>query len=96
MNSILNDNKLKDICKQSGIAYLGLFGSYARDEQRSSSDIDLLVRFDRPVGYFKLVQIQEDIKTLLNKDVDLVTENALSKYIKPHVYKDLKTIYGSR
>ena len=96
MVDLLNDSGLKNMCIQSGISYLGLFGSYARDEQKSTSDIDLLVRFNKPIGYFKLVQVQENIKTLLNKDVDLVTENALSKYIKPYVYKDLKTIYGSR
>ncbi len=96
MNSILNDNKLRDICEQAGIAYLGLFGSYARGDQKSSSDVDLLVRFEKPIGYFKLVQIQDDIKNALNKNVDLVTENALSRYIKPYVYKDLKAIYGSR
>jgi len=96
MTNFLNDNRLKNMCIQSGISYLGLFGSYARGEEKSSSDVDLLVRFNKPIGYFELVQVQERIKTLLNKDVDLVTENALSKYIKPHVYKDVKTIYGSR
>lgn len=96
MSELKDNQKLINLCKQKDISYLGLFGSYARGEQKDSSDIDLLVNFKQPVGYFKLVQVQNDIKDLLNKEVDLVTENALSKHIKPFVYKDLKAIYGSR
>ncbi len=96
MNTLQDNQQLKNLCAQEGIAYLALFGSYSRDEQTDSSDIDLLVSFKQPVGYFKLVRVQNDMKNLLNREVDLVTENALSKYIKPAVYKDLKVIYGSR
>uniref|UniRef100_A0A7C4XGN5 Polymerase beta nucleotidyltransferase domain-containing protein n=1 Tax=candidate division WWE3 bacterium TaxID=2053526 RepID=A0A7C4XGN5_UNCKA len=88
--------KIYEICKSNGISYLGLFGSYARGEQTDSSDVDLLVKFSEPAGYFKLINVQETFKNILNKEVDLVTENALSKYIKPYVLNDLKTLYGSR
>lgn len=96
MDALQDNQQLKNLCKQKGISYLGLFGSYARGEQKETSDIDLLVNFKTPVGYFNLVQVQNEIKSILNKEVDLVTENALSKYIKPFVFKDLKAIYGSR
>lgn len=96
MNELVNSTQLKGICEQNGISYLGLFGSYARNEQTADSDVDLLVRFRSPVGYFTLVEVQNILEKLFKKDVDLVTENALSKYIKPKVIGGLKTIYGSR
>lgn len=74
---------------------MALFGSYARGEETSKSDIDLLVRFGDPVGYFKLVQVQRELGDYLGHNVDLVTEGALSARIYPYVQKDLKTIYGS-
>jgi len=95
MNNLLNSPLLKEICKQNGIEYLALFGSYARGEESTKSDIDLLVRFGQPVGYFKLVQVQRKLGEFLGNNVDLVTEGALSTRIFPYVQKDLKTIYES-
>ena len=57
--------------------------------------MDLLVRFNIPVGYFKLVQVQRKLGEYLGRNVDLVTEGALSSRIYPYVQKDLKTIYES-
>ena len=96
MDTIFNTSKLNKICEQNGITYLGLFGSQSRHEQTDLSDIDLLVKFNKPTGYFKMVKVQKMLKDMLNKDVDLVTDKALSKYIRPYVYKDLKTLYGTR
>ncbi len=92
----IDKQKLSRICDENNIDYLALFGSYARGEAKKDSDIDLLVRFKTPIGYFKLVQVQDTLKDFLGKEVDLVTENALSKYIKPYVYKDLTNLYVSK
>lgn len=93
----MNTNKkLNQLCKDSGISYLGLFGSHSRGEQKEDSDVDLLVKFVNPIGYFKLLEVEEKLEDYFQKNVDLVTKNALSKYIKPGVYNDLKTLYGKR
>lgn len=92
----IGSTQLKTVCKQNNIEYLGLFGSYAKGSQKDTSDVDLLVRFGKPIGYFKLVEIQDVFENLFKRKVDLVTEKSLSKYIRPNVYKDLKTLYGSR
>ena len=54
-----------------------LFGSYARGEQREDSDVDILVVLDhsQPVG-LKFFGMYEDLKELLGRDVDLVTESS--------------------
>ena len=51
MDAQFSSPQLKSICEQNGIIYLGLFGSYARNQQHPDSDIDLLVEYDKPVGY---------------------------------------------
>lgn len=88
--------KVKSVCEQYDVAFLGLFGSQARGEQKDDSDIDLLIKFKQPVGYFTLVEVQQTFEKMFDRKVDLVTEKALSKYILPGVLKDIQTLYGSR
>ena len=95
MQKLLDSPQLKNICKESGISYLGLFGSHARGDQNLESDVDLLVKFDTPIGYFKLVQTQRKLGDYLGHTVDLVTEGSISPRIYPYVQQDLKTIYDS-
>lgn len=84
---------IADLCNKYQIKYLGLFGSMARGDAKSGSDIDLLVKFDgkNTVGLFKLAQIQEEFEKRLGRKVDLVTK--MNKHIKPVAMKDLQTIY---
>jgi uncharacterized protein len=95
MNDLLESSQLKTICENHGISYLGLFGSHARGENNKDSDIDLLAKFSKPVGYFGLVRAQRQLSKYLGKEVDLVTKGALSERIFPYVQKNLKTIYES-
>lgn len=90
----LDNQKLTDFCKNNNIVFLGLFGSAARDELRAGSDIDLLIRYDQPVGLFEHSRVALELESLFGKPVDLVTDRALSKYIKAGVYHDLKLLYG--
>jgi predicted nucleotidyltransferase len=71
-----------------------IFGSYARSETDADSDIDILVELDysRPIG-LQFVKMQLDLQEILNKEVDLITEEGLSQYIKPKVDKDKILIY---
>ena len=72
-----------------------LFGSYVRGEANEQSDIDLLVELDytQKIG-LKFVQWQLDLEDLLQKKVDLISENGVSKYIKPIIDKEKILIYG--
>jgi len=64
---------------------IGLFGSYAREEQTETSDIDLLVEFEAPVGFFKFIDLEDYLSKKLGKKVDLVTPDSLKPLIKPSV-----------
>ncbi len=71
---------------------LGVFGSYARNEEKPSSDIDLLVRFSEPIDLLELVGIEQSLTEKLRKKVEIVTERALSRRIRDSVMKDLKSL----
>lgn len=71
-----------------------LFGSMARGDADSKSDIDILVELDhsQPIG-MKFFIFQSDLEDLLHKKVDLVTTEGLSRHIKPFIDKDKVLIY---
>jgi predicted nucleotidyltransferase len=72
-----------------GVHSLALFGSLARDEATDQSDVDLLVEFDRAVGYFGLVALQDHLADLLRRPVDLGTLAGLKPRIRQQVERDL-------
>jgi len=71
-----------------------LFGSYARNEAEKDSDIDLLVELDhtQPIG-MRFFAYQIELEKLLKIKVDLVSNDGLSKYIKPLIDKERILIY---
>jgi len=75
--------------KKYPISELGVFGSYARDEHRPDSDLDVLVTFDGPVTLFDLVRLENDIASRLEIDVDLVTSGSLKPRIESSVTNDV-------
>ena len=72
-----------------------LFGSYVRGEADDNSDIDILVDLDysQVIG-LQFVQMKIDLEKLLNTNVDLVSSNGLSEYIKPLVDSEKQLIYA--
>ena len=81
--------KNAELASQFGVKSLLLFGSVARNEATSTSDVDLLVEFSRPVGYFGLFALQDYLEDLLGCPVDLGTPDSLKPYIKEHVMGEL-------
>lgn len=71
------------------IRKLGVFGSYARGEQRSESDLDILVEFSEPVTLFDLVRLENELTTRLGVEVDLVTRKSLKPGIEARVTDDV-------
>ncbi len=86
-------NQLDDICRENGIAMLGVFGSVARGEDNGDSDIDLLVKLKEPVGLVEFIQLEDKFVDLFGRKVDLATEAALHPLIKDNVLNDLKVLY---
>lgn len=72
---------------------IGIFGSYARQEQTNESDIDILVRFKDTISLFDLVRIHRELSNLLGIKVDIVTEGALkNEKLRKYIYQDLQLI----
>jgi predicted nucleotidyltransferase len=76
------------------IVRIGLFGSYAREEQRPNSDIDILVEFEENTQdlYELKIQLKEFFQIQLGNDVDICRE----KYIKPRFKNSIlkETVYA--
>lgn len=84
------------IFKRYGVRYAGVFGSRSRGEHRHDSDLDLLVKFAQPIGFFKFLKLEKELSENFGLHVDLVTENSLSPYFKDEVLDELDMIYEKR
>ena len=71
---------------------VGVFGSYARGENRIDSDLDLLVEFGVRINLLDLIGLEQDLSEILGVKVDLVTVGGLSPYVKPYIEKDLRSL----
>jgi predicted nucleotidyltransferase len=89
LEAVKNDPHRNDI-KQ-----VAIFGSYVNGRATQASDIDVLVQFteDAHIGFFEYVRIQRNLGDALGLKVDLVTPEALSKYIKPQVLQEAEVVY---
>ena len=65
-----------------------LFGSYAKNQQTSDSDIDLLVNFKQPIDFFEFIDLQDYIEGLFNKKIDLGTVGSLKEFVKDKILKE--------
>lgn len=75
---------------------IGVFGSYARGENKPDSDLDLLVTFGIPMDLIKLMKVWDSLEDALGIPVDLVTENALKRAntrVQESIASDLQVIY---
>ncbi len=81
--------KSAEMAKQFGVKSVLLFGSVARDAATPKSDVDLLVEFNRPVGYFGLFALQDYLEKLLGCRIDLGTPDSLKPYIRERVMGEL-------
>ena len=70
---------------------IGYFGSFARDEQKEDSDIDILVSFRKPLGW-EFFDLQEFLEDELKIKVDLVSEKALKKQLKQIILDNVKYV----
>jgi len=80
--------KKKNFLKEEyGVKEIGIFGSYAREEQSEVSDVDILVEFERPIG-LKFFELADYLEKILETRIDLLTSNALQQ--KPLLWQSVK------
>lgn len=73
-----------------GISEIGVFGSWVRGEQKNTSDIDVLVDFDRPIDLFGLMELQEFLEEIFKMKVDIALKRSLRKYIGSYILKEVQ------
>ena len=89
------------VAKRYALNSISLFGSYARDEARPESDVDLLIDGGNYIGLFGFMDIKEQFEKALGKKVDLISRAALDEnksdsglLFKQNVNKDERVIYA--
>ena len=78
--------------KKYKVKSIGVFGSYVRGEQRSRSDLDVLVEFEEPIGLFEFMDLELYLSSLLGVKVDLVEKQTLKPRIGKHVLSEVVNI----
>jgi uncharacterized protein len=78
-----------DLKDQYSVKKIGVFGSVSRGDQEEESDIDILVEFSRPVGFFKFLELEEFLTSMLGAKVDLVTPDALKPATARRILADV-------
>ncbi|MFH1703245.1 MAG: nucleotidyltransferase family protein [Nitrospirota bacterium] len=77
-----------------GVSRLGLFGSFAREKQKKTSDIDLLVEFRKGKKNFRnFMHLAFYLEELLHRKVELVTPESLSPYLKPSIIRNAEYVF---
>jgi len=71
---------------------VGIFGSYARGQQKTGSDIDILVKFSSGATLFDFVGLADFLEEKLRLKVDLVTERALRKELKDEILHEVVAV----
>jgi predicted nucleotidyltransferase len=71
---------------------IGVFGSFVRGEQEDASDIDILVEFSEPVGFFAFIDLEDHLTEVLGIKVDLVSKKALRPRIGQNILQELVRI----
>ncbi len=88
---------MDSIFSRYNVTFAGIFGSRVRNENRPDSDLDVLVDFQTDTTtLLDLVRMERELSDAVGVHVDLVTEEALSPYIRDSVLHDLRIVYGKR
>ncbi len=88
LTEILRKNR--DVISREYKAYIiGVFGSYARGQQRQGSDIDILVKFDEGATLFDLVGLGDFLEDLIGLKVDIVSEKALRTELRDKILAEV-------
>ena len=72
-----------------GVKRIGLFGSYAKGTPNETSDIDIVVEFEQPIG-FRFIEFTESLESLLGKRVDVLTRAGIQGIRIARIAKDIE------
>jgi len=98
---MFNTQSISDICLRYRIKELSLFGSAATGEMRPDSDVDILVEFlpGAKISLFDMVNLREELKTVFEREVDLVSKNAVLRHHnelrRKSILENTKSLYAA-
>jgi len=92
------EEKLAEICKKNDIVFMAIFGSFAKGGQKKGSDIDVAIEFERgsKKSLLDLVRIENELRRVFKRKVDLGVFSSLSPYIIDEVKKEMRIIYEKK
>ena len=90
-----DSQQLGEICRRHDVARLRLFGSRARGEAGPRSDVDLIVDFSTPKGFFELIRLEDELRDFFQLDVDLITEPGLSPYLAAPILSESTVVFDA-
>jgi predicted nucleotidyltransferase len=92
------EEKLAEICQKNDIVFMAIFGSFVRGEQNRKSDIDIAIEFERNSGksLLDLVRIENELRRVFKRKVDLGIFSSLNSYIVEDVKKEMRVVYEKR
>lgn len=93
MNRTEINNTIVSCLSKYNPAKIGVFGSFARNENTKDSDIDILVDFIDPISFLDFVGIEQELSEILGIKVDLVTGRSVDPKLKKYIERDLKIIF---
>jgi len=86
-----NLNKIKkqivDVLKKHGIKKAGIFGSFARGEEKKNSDVDVLIQPTKGMG-LEFVGIKLELEDKLGEKIDLISYRSINPHLKKYILKD--------
>jgi len=80
---------IKEVLSAFRPRLIGIFGSYARNEQTKESDLDILVNFGDTISLLDIIGLEQELSEKLGIKVDLLTERAVHPKIKKYIEEDL-------
>jgi predicted nucleotidyltransferase len=92
------EEKLAEICRKNDIVFMAIFGSFVRGEGDRRSDIDIAIEFERnsEKTLLDLVRIENELRKVFKRKVDLGIFSSLSPYVIEDVKKEMRIIYEKR
>lgn len=90
IKGILKSNKQR-LTDKYGLSFMAIFGSYGRGQQTESSDVDILVDFQRPIG-IEFIDLANELEKLLKIKVDLVSKNGVKPQYLKQIEQDLNYV----
>jgi len=89
MISSKQQNLILEITSKFKPKMVGVFGSYARGENKRNSDLDILIDFEQQLNLLDIVGLEQELTDRLGVKVDLITLRSLDPRLKDYVEKDL-------